>query len=197
MVETMRERVLAAVCDVLYIDEAELIDGDATDLRDLGLDSVRFVLLMKQLGVNRESELPSRLAENLSIAGWVHGAGEPWRVWVSAPDEGRIDRVPLSRSQQNLYNGVLQDSDPALYLIGKTYRFHPLELSGFLAALEATILENPVQLCVLESPATGPETVIGYPDLVLRLQFDDIVRVRPHDQHRPDRGDEELSRTWS
>ena len=71
MVETMRERVLAAVCDVLYIDEAELMDGDATDLRDLGLDSVRFVLLMKQLGVNRESDVPSRLAENLSIAGWV------------------------------------------------------------------------------------------------------------------------------
>jgi acyl carrier protein len=71
VVETMRERVLAAVCDVLYIDEAELMDGDATDLRDLGLDSVRFVLLMKQLGVNRDSEVPSRLAENLSIAGWV------------------------------------------------------------------------------------------------------------------------------
>jgi acyl carrier protein len=71
VVETMRERVLAAVCDVLYIDEAELTDGDATDLRDLGLDSVRFVLLMKQLGVNRDSEVPSRLAENLSIAGWV------------------------------------------------------------------------------------------------------------------------------
>jgi aryl carrier-like protein len=67
----MRERVLAAVCDVLYIDEAELMDGDDTDLRDLGLDSVRFVLLMKQLGVNRDSEVPSRLAENLSIAGWV------------------------------------------------------------------------------------------------------------------------------
>jgi acyl carrier protein len=71
VVETMRERVLAAVCDVLYIDEAELTDGDATDLRDLGLDSVRFVLLMKQLGVNRDSEVPSRLAEDLSIAGWV------------------------------------------------------------------------------------------------------------------------------
>jgi aryl carrier-like protein len=71
VVETMRERVLAAVCDVLYIDESELTDGDATDLRDFGLDSVRFVLLMKQLGVNRDSEVPSRLAENLSIAGWV------------------------------------------------------------------------------------------------------------------------------
>jgi aryl carrier-like protein len=71
VVEALREKILAAVCDVLYIDEAELIDGDATDLRDLGLDSVRFVLLMKQLGVDRESELPSRLAANLSIEGWV------------------------------------------------------------------------------------------------------------------------------
>lgn len=67
----MREKIFAAVCDVLYIDDADLVDGDATDLRDLGLDSVRFVLLMKQLGVDRESDLPSRLAENLSIAGWV------------------------------------------------------------------------------------------------------------------------------
>ncbi|WP_082929808.1 acyl carrier protein [Mycobacterium sp. 1164966.3] len=67
----MREKVFAAVCDVLYIEEADLTDGDATDLRDLGLDSVRFVLIMKQLGVDRESEVPSRLAENLSIEGWV------------------------------------------------------------------------------------------------------------------------------
>lgn len=69
MAEPVRDRILAAVCDVLYIDEADLIDGD--DLRDLGLDSVRFVLLMKQLGVNRQSELPSRLAANPSIAGWL------------------------------------------------------------------------------------------------------------------------------
>jgi acyl carrier protein len=78
--ETVRERVFGAVCEVLYIDEADLTDGDATDLRDLGLDSVRFVLLMKKLGVDRESELPSRLAENLSIAGWVReleNAGAP------------------------------------------------------------------------------------------------------------------------
>ena len=71
MAEPVREKVLSAVCEVLYIDETDLTDGDATDLRDLGLDSVRFVLLMKQLGVDRESELPSLLAENLSIAGWV------------------------------------------------------------------------------------------------------------------------------
>jgi aryl carrier-like protein len=67
----LRDKIFAAICEVLYIDESDLLDGDATDLRDLGLDSVRFVLLMKQLGVNRESEMPARLAENLSIAGWV------------------------------------------------------------------------------------------------------------------------------
>ncbi|OBK91763.1 hypothetical protein A5645_26680 [Mycobacterium asiaticum] len=78
MVEAIREQIFTAICDVLYIDETDLIDGDATDLRDLGLDSVRFVLLMKQLGVNRESAVPARLAENLSISGWVRElAGGP------------------------------------------------------------------------------------------------------------------------
>ena len=65
---------------MLYVDESDLIDGDATDLRDLGLDSVRFVLLMKQLGIDRESDVPRRLAENLSLAGWVQELeklGEP------------------------------------------------------------------------------------------------------------------------
>lgn len=71
MANPVRDEVFAAVCAVLYIDEADLVDGDATDLRDLGLDSVRFVLLLKQLQVDRESAVPSRLAENLSIAGWV------------------------------------------------------------------------------------------------------------------------------
>ena len=71
MAETVRERLLAAVCEVLYIAESDLVDGDATDLRDLGLDSVRLVLLMKQLGVRREAELMSRLAVNPSIAAWV------------------------------------------------------------------------------------------------------------------------------
>lgn len=71
MTDVVRDRIFAAVCEVLYIEEADLVDGDATDLRDLGLDSVRFVLLMKRLEVDRESELPTRLAENLSIAGWV------------------------------------------------------------------------------------------------------------------------------
>lgn len=75
--ETVREMVIAAVYEVLYVEESDLIGGDATDLRDLGLDSVRFVLLMKQLGVNRESELPSRLADNLTIAGWVRELENP------------------------------------------------------------------------------------------------------------------------
>ncbi|MFL0178856.1 MULTISPECIES: phosphopantetheine-binding protein [Mycobacteriaceae] len=77
MVESVRQRILAVVCDVLYIDEDDLFDGDDTDLRDLGLDSVRFVLLMKRLGVDRESELPARLARDLSIAGWAAELGDP------------------------------------------------------------------------------------------------------------------------
>ena len=71
MADGLRERVFTGPSDVLYIDESDLFDGDATDLRELGLDSVRFVLLMKQLGVDRESDLPARLADDLSIAGWV------------------------------------------------------------------------------------------------------------------------------
>lgn len=80
MAETLRNRVLAALSAVLYVDESDFIDGDATDLTDLGLDSVRFVLLMKQLGIDRESDLPRRLADNLSLAGWVRELeklGEP------------------------------------------------------------------------------------------------------------------------
>lgn len=75
MGETVRQRIVVAVCDVLYVDEDDFLDGDATDLRDLGLDSVRFVLLMKRLGVDRESELPARLARDLSIAAWVAELG--------------------------------------------------------------------------------------------------------------------------
>ena len=67
----IRDHVLSALADVLYIDESDLTDGDATDLRDLGLDSVRFVLLMKKLGVDRESEYPSRFARDLCITAWV------------------------------------------------------------------------------------------------------------------------------
>ncbi|WP_285029146.1 acyl carrier protein [Mycolicibacterium sp. lyk4-40-TYG-92] len=71
MADGLRERVLAAVADVLYVDESDLFDGYATDLRELGLDSVRFVLLMKRLGVERESDLLKRLAQELTIDGWV------------------------------------------------------------------------------------------------------------------------------
>ncbi len=91
---------------------------------------------------------------------------------MAASDDGRI---PLSISQQNIYHGVLQDPDPALYLIGKSYRFRPLAPAAFLSALQATLLDNPIQLCVLEPPATGD----GYPELVARLRFEDIVCVQP------------------
>lgn len=109
-----------------------------------------------------------------------------------SPPEVWVARIPLSRSQQNLYNGVLQDGDPSLYLIAKTYRFRPLQLPRFLAACEAMVCENPVQLCVLETPATGTQ----YPDLVPRLRFGDIVRVRSGD-FQSTGTDFELQRTWS
>ncbi len=71
MADAVRERILAALSDVLYVDDSDFTSGDETDLRDLGLDSVRFVLLMKQLGVDRASDLPQLLSENLSVAGWI------------------------------------------------------------------------------------------------------------------------------
>ncbi|KJX74826.1 acyl carrier protein [Mycobacterium lepromatosis] len=71
MTETVRERVLTAVCEVLYVAESDLVEGDETDLRDLGLDSVRFTLLIKQLGLSQEAEIQSKLMDNLSIASWV------------------------------------------------------------------------------------------------------------------------------
>ncbi len=76
MAETLRSSILSALSEVLYVDETDLVDGDETDLRDLGLDSVRFVLLMKHLGIDRESDVPRRLADNLSIAGWVREMGQ-------------------------------------------------------------------------------------------------------------------------
>lgn len=86
-------------------------------------------------------------------------------------------RIPLSRSQLNIYNGVVQDDDPHLYLIGRCYRFQPIPQAEFLAALRKTILANPVQLCVLVTPADAG----GYPDLVPWLDVDDIVHVSGDD----------------
>ncbi len=74
-------------------------------------------------------------------------------------------RIPLSRSQQNIFNGVSQDDDPHLYLIGRRYRFQPIPQAEFLTALRKTILANPVQLCALAEQAE----LGGYPDLVPRL----------------------------
>ncbi|WP_118915917.1 AMP-binding protein [Mycobacterium shigaense] len=103
-----------------------------------------------------------------------------------------MNRVDLSKSQQNIYNGVMQDSDPALYLIGKSYRFRRQELSSFLTALNGAIFENPVQLCVLEARESSAEA--GYPELVARLRPEDIVRVRHESRHRPD---DAIESTWS
>ena len=68
----VRDEVMTALSEVLYVDESDLFDGDATDLRDLGLDSVRFVLLMRKFGVDRQSEQPMRFAETLSVEAWTH-----------------------------------------------------------------------------------------------------------------------------
>lgn len=92
---------------------------------------------------------------------------------MSLSESPEAQRIPLSRSQQNIYNGVLQDADPGLYLIGRSYRFQPIPLAEFLIALEKSILASPIQLCVL-TMAAG---TAGYPDLVRRLVVDDIVHV--------------------
>lgn len=112
---------------------------------------------------------------------------------MTAAERDLVAAVPLSRSQQNIYNGVLQDPDPALYLIAKSYRFHPVNLRGFLAAVTATILDNPIHLCVLEAPEEGGD----YPSLVPRLQVGDVVRVRSTDDNQTERGAAALGRTWA
>ncbi|HET7740223.1 MAG TPA: AMP-binding protein, partial [Mycobacterium sp.] len=117
---------------------------------------------------------------------------------MTQPESPDGVRIPLSRSQQNIYNGVLQDSDPTLYLIGRSYRFHRLEVAEFLTALTATIASNPIQLCVLDPSQTSD----GYPDLVRRLQAADIVRVLAYEDRVAHEGREahtgavELPRTW-
>lgn len=99
-------------------------------------------------------------------------------------------RIPLSASQQNIFNGVLQDADPALYLIGRSYRFASLELPVLLAAIRATITGNPVLLCALD------DTGADYPDLVPVLGIDDIVEVRPDDGCASGSGGAQLQEAW-
>ncbi|MGJ6126734.1 AMP-binding protein [Mycolicibacterium sp. Y3] len=110
---------------------------------------------------------------------------------MTLADDHRVRRVPLSSAQRNIYNGVLQDPDPALYLIGKAYRFPGLNLPAFLSALEQAVLDHPVHLCVL-APTDGRD----YPDLVAELQFDDIVCVRG-DHERPDLDAGDLVESWA
>nr|WP_078324724.1 AMP-binding protein [Mycobacteroides salmoniphilum] len=101
--------------------------------------------------------------------------------------------IPLSRSQQNMYNGVVQDGDSSLYLIGKSYRFQTIAVSEFLAALSDMVSNNPIQLCVLEE--SGEPDV--YPNLFRRLNFDDIVVVLPDGESAVDDGSVELLHMWS
>lgn len=89
------------------------------------------------------------------------------------PEDPRAQRIPLSRSQQNIYHGVLRDGDPRLYRIGRRYRFAPIPRAEFLRALHKTILANPIQLCVLTAPADDGD----HPDLVPRLSVEEIVSV--------------------
>lgn len=107
--------------------------------------------------------------------------------------EPRVDRVSLSRSQQNMYNGTSQADDPRLYLIGKSYRLHPIEGPVFMSALEAAVVANAVQLCVLEH-VPGESR---YPELVRRLQFGDIVQTAADTGDPTTRGADELVRMWS
>ncbi|MCV7174603.1 AMP-binding protein [Mycolicibacterium sphagni] len=110
---------------------------------------------------------------------------------MTSLDEASVDAIPLTSSQRNIYNGVLQDDDPALYLVGRSYQFHPLAPRQFLAALHATIMKHPIQLCVL-----SPSGIAGdYPVLVPRLSVDDIVTVR-NGSPAAGSGANDLQRLW-
>ncbi|BBY65594.1 AMP-binding protein [Mycolicibacterium helvum] len=104
---------------------------------------------------------------------------------------GDLEAIPLSRSQQNIYTGVLQDGDPALYLVARTYRFLPVTTERLLEALKATVMKNPVQLCVLKTAAVDSD----YPVLVPQLSVDDIVTVIEDSQSVAGSG--QLERAWS
>lgn len=107
--------------------------------------------------------------------------------------EPQVDRVPMSRSQQNMYNGAVQASDPGLYLIGKSFRFHPIELAAFMCALEAAVAANPVQLCVLE-PGVQHDR---HPELVQRLQFGDIVSIAADEEGLTARTADAVASQWA
>ncbi|TGD84433.1 NAD-dependent epimerase/dehydratase family protein [Mycolicibacterium sp. CH28] len=110
---------------------------------------------------------------------------------MTSPGPTQPDAIALSRSQQNIYNGVLQDSDPALYLVARRYRLRPLALPALMAALTATIRKNPIQLCVLAAPADG-----DYPDLVRQLSAEDIVAAHHHGRGGSGDGADVLQHAW-
>ncbi|RAV32970.1 acyl carrier protein [Corynebacterium heidelbergense] len=56
------------VFQALYIDEEDLANGDHTDLRELGLDSVRLVLILQQLGLAERTGVVERMTAAPTIA---------------------------------------------------------------------------------------------------------------------------------
>ena len=104
-------------------------------------------------------------------------------------------RVPLSRSQRNIYNGVVQDGDPALYLIGRRYRFQPLRLPELLSALDATIRANPVHLCVLEPGGEDGYRNAGW--TFKSVPFDAAASARSNAKRSWDFNSGECSACWT
>lgn len=65
--QEIRNTVTQKIFDSLYIDEDDLFDGDTTDLRELGLDSIRLTRLLRDFGITPESKMLESIALNPSI----------------------------------------------------------------------------------------------------------------------------------
>ncbi|MGP5659131.1 acyl carrier protein [Corynebacterium falsenii] len=61
------DEVAKIVCDVLFIGEEDLFDGQATDLRDVGLDSVRAVLILDRLKVRDRRGAMEKITESPTL----------------------------------------------------------------------------------------------------------------------------------
>lgn len=62
------DQVFQAVADVLYITPEDLTEGEATDLTELGLDSLRLVLILERLAVSNRPEASARIAAAPTLA---------------------------------------------------------------------------------------------------------------------------------
>lgn len=56
------------VCSVLYLEQDDLVQGVDTDLRELGLDSLRLVLLLKRLDIEQTPNVLARISVHPTIA---------------------------------------------------------------------------------------------------------------------------------